>query len=102
MTGVLDGVPIAIGQECRESHIDPDMFASGNMLYASFSSNSKLAEIAVSPLDQANAFDLFCGKRCNLLLLVANQPQATDPAAIRESEMLAIGLHLPASLLVFH
>src|SRR5690348_14684034 len=53
-------------------------------------------------MDNPYPFDLLCRKRCNLLLRVSYQSQASNTTAISECEVLAIGFQLPAGLFVLH
>src|SRR5260370_33533674 len=70
------------------------------MLDAAFCLHAELDIVAISTLDNANAFDLLERKCFDLLFLIPNQAQTPDPAPIRESDMLAIRLKFPTSLLV--
>ena len=93
---------LAVGEERVQTHIDPDLFASGNMLDAAVCLYSKLDVVAVRPPYNPHPLDLLDGERCNLLLLVADQPHGPDATAVREGEVLAVRLQLPARLLVLH
>lgn len=62
--------------------------------------NGKLAIESISPLENANTFDLLCRERFNVTR--ANEAQAAYATAIREGDVLAIGFKFPARLLVFH
>ena len=102
MPGVVYGVAIGIRVEAFESHINPDHAARRQVCNLALGQHGELAIVAIGPLDNADALDLFKGKGGNLLLLVAHQPQASDPTAIGEGEVLAIGVQLPARRFVLH
>jgi hypothetical protein len=56
--------------------------------------------VAISTMDNPDPLDLLGRKCCNLLLGIADQPQASNATPIGEGDVLAIGFQLPARLLV--
>src|SRR6185437_4130656 len=70
------------------------------MLYAPLCLYRELAIEPIGPLDETNPLDLLAGKLLDVLVFVANEPQAPDVTSIREGDMLPIGFQLPSSLLV--
>jgi len=85
-----------------ESHINPYLFAGGDMFYLTSGLYRELDRVAIGTMDNPDAFDLLGGEGSNLLFLVAYQSQATNATAINEADMLAIRFDLPAGLLVFY
>ncbi len=102
MTRVVYGVAIRIRVEAFQSHINTDHVASSKVFNLALGLNGELAIVAIGPMDNAYALDLFDGKGCNLLFLVTHKPQPSDPAAIGEGDMLAIGVKLPSRLFVLN
>ncbi len=59
---VRQGVSSAVSQECFQTHIDPYMLATRDVLSPPFRLHGKLTVVAISPLEKANALDLLRGK----------------------------------------
>ena len=100
MTGVVYCVAIGIRVEAFQSHINTDHAASRKVFKLALGLNGELAIVAISPMDNSYALDLFDGKGCNLLFLVAHKPHPSDPTAIGEGDVLAIRVKLPSRLFV--
>src|SRR2546421_7100483 len=70
------------------------------MLYLALSLYRKLDIVAVGTMHKAYALDLLGGEGFHVLLGIAHQTQSPDATTIRERDVSAIGLKLPAGLLV--
>jgi len=102
VTGVLDGVTLRVRIVGLQAHVDPDLFPARDVLYLASGLDPELAIVAIGTVDNPHSLDLPGGERFHLLLLVAHQPQAPNPTAIREPNVLAVGFQLPARLFVLH
>ena len=102
VTGVLDGVTLGVSIVGFQAHVDPDLLPAREVLYLAAGLYPELAIVAIGTVDNPHSLDLLGGERFNLLLLVAHQPQAPNPTAIRETNVLAVGFQLPARLFVLH
>src|SRR3989454_9260416 len=88
ITRVLDGVPIGVGIECFESYIDADLFVRWLVYDASLSLYPKLDIVAISPVKNADSFDLLNGKGFDLLFGIANKSQTAYTTPISEDDVL--------------
>lgn len=94
------GVAIAIGEKVFQAHVNTSLLAGRNVFNSSLCINGKLAIVAIGPLEETNALDLFCGKFFNPLVLVSNEPEPAYATAIGEDEVFAV--QLPACLFVLY
>jgi hypothetical protein len=99
---IVDRLALRVRIVGFESHINPDLLSRGVMLYDPLCLDPELDIIAVSTMHQPHPLDLFRGEGFNVLLGIADESQTTNPTPIGEADVSAIGLHLPAGLLVFH
>ncbi len=96
--GKLDAVRVGVvGQKAQ---INADRRAVRLVDDLAGSLDSKLAIVAVRTAHDPHSLDLARGKGFDPLLLIANKPQPSDPAAIREGDMPPVRLQLPSGLLV--
>lgn len=95
-------VPVGVRVELLQAHINPDLCPCCDMLHVALSLDSELHNISICTFDEANPLDLFDGEGRNLLLFVANQTKTPDATAIRERDVLPIGIKLPACSFVLH
>src|SRR5712691_9312853 len=99
MTRVLNGVAFGVRIECLQTYIDPEALAGRHMHDLPLCLNPKLHIVAIGPMYNPHAFDLLERKGFNLLLLIANEPQAPDTTPISERDVFPI--QFPARRLVF-
>src|SRR6266516_4359730 len=64
--------------------------------------DSELQIVAISTVDNPDPLDLLKRECSNLLLGIADQPQASHTTPIGEGDVLPIRRELPARLLVLH
>src|SRR5437764_10159449 len=100
MTRISNSLPITIGQEFLQSHIDTGLFASRNMLYISGSIDGKLSIVAIGSLDDTHSLDLFRREFRYSLFLIADEPKSANPTAISEGDVFPVRLNFPARLLI--
>src|SRR5260370_22754192 len=99
---IVDCVALRVGIERFESDINPHLLACRLMHDGTRCLYPKLHTVAIRTMHDAYPFDLRERKGCNLLLGIANHPQASNPTPIGQGDVLAIGLKLPTRLLVLH
>src|SRR5438128_8266247 len=102
MTRVLFRVAFRVRVVGFESHINSYLFVSRDMLYLAFGFHGKLHIVAISTLHNAYALDLFGGKSGNTLLGIADETKPPNATPVSESDVPAVWLQLPTSLLVFN
>lgn len=100
MTRIVDRLPIGIGQELLESQINTDLLAGWDVLDLALGLYEKLNEVAIGPAQETYPLDVLDGEGFDVS--GANQTQASNSAAIGETDMSAIWLKLPSRLLVLH
>ena len=90
MTLVLNGLPIGIGVEELQTHVDTNHAASVLMLDLTLCLKRELTIVAIGAAHDANALDLFDGKGFDVLPWIANQAKAPNAAAIDEGDVVSI------------
>lgn len=100
VTLVLYRIPVGIGVEELQAHVDTDHAARLDMFTLALGLNTKLAIIAIGTAQDANPFDLLDWEGFDLLVRVPNQAEATNATAIGEDDMVPIGRELPACLFI--
>lgn len=93
-------IALAVGQEHGEAHVNANLAAGVHMLDLALYLDDKLNVVAVGPTDETYPLDLLEGEGGDLLTRIAHKAEATDATTIREGDMPAIRLQLPARLLV--
>jgi hypothetical protein len=99
---IVYGVPIGVGEEGLETHINSDLFPCRDMFYLAISFDSKLDVVTISTSHEAHPFDLCGGEGYNLLIRIANKTQTANPTAIGEGDVFSVSIQLPSSDFVFH
>src|SRR6266446_8839768 len=87
---------LRVGIECLESHVNANLFASGLMDDLPSRLHTELDEIAIGTPHDADPFDLLLWESFDLLFLIADEPQTSNAAAVREGDVASIGTQLPA------
>src|SRR6266851_3885564 len=100
MARVGYGVSFGVGQETLKTNINTNLFPGWNMLNLALGLDTEVAVVSICTADSAHPLDTLSGKGLDMLLLVANQTEATNAAAIGEGDMFAIIIQLPTSLLI--
>src|SRR5579883_1619828 len=99
IAGIGYRVALTIGIEGVQPHINPRLFAGGNMLNLAGGSDTELAVVAIRATNEPHPLDLLHGK--GLDSAGANQAQAPDAQAIGEGDVLSVRFEFPARHLVF-
>ena len=102
VTWVRNCVPIAVGVEDLQPHIDTDHAASLDMLTLLLGLHTELEIIAICAAQDANSFDLLHWEGFDVLRRVSNQAQASDPAQVCEDDVASIRVYLPSGGFVLH
>src|SRR6266566_2442247 len=100
MTRIVYRISIRVGVVGFQSYINTDLLSSGVMLYDTICLDTELYIIAISTMHYPYSFDLLSRKVCNLLLRIANQPQASNATPIGEGDVLPIRRELPSRCFV--
>src|SRR6266566_2635114 len=72
------------------------------MLYLPLCLHGELSVIAIGTMHNAYALDLLGGKGCNVLFLVAHEPQSFNTTSISQSDMFPVRFQLPTCLLILN
>ena len=89
---VLYRVPIGIGVEDLQAHIDANHTARLDMFALAGGTDAELRIIAIGAAYNANSFNLLDWEGFDVLIRIAYQAEASDPRAIGEDDMASIGL----------
>jgi hypothetical protein len=102
MTWVRDKVPVGIGVEDLQTHVDAHHAARLDMFTLSFGLDAELSVVAISAAQEANSLDLLDWEGFDVLSAIADQAQSANAAAIGEGDVASIGVELPCRLFVLH
>src|SRR5215472_8404553 len=81
--GIVYCVPLRVGIERFESHVNPNLFASGSMDHVPRGLHAELHKVAV-------------GSPHDALFRVSHQPQPADATAVGEGDVTTIAILVPA------
>ena len=99
---VFNGIPIGVGVEELQAHVDANDAARLDMFALALCLDTELDIVSISTTEDANSFDLLDGEGFDLLARGTNQAEATNATAIDKGDMTPIGVNLPSCLLIFH
>ena len=97
---VIQGMAVRIGIVGTQPQVNTDRPPRRLMLDGALSLDRELAVVAIRSAHEAHPLDLVDGEGFDPLLLVPDQPERADAAAVREGDVLAVRRELPARLLV--
>ena len=92
VTLVLYRIPVGIGVEELQAHVDTDHAARLDMFTLALRLHAKLAIIPIGAAHDTNSFDLLHREGFDMLTRVTNETETPDATAIDEGDMASIGL----------
>src|SRR6266853_4178146 len=99
---VLYRVALGVGIVGFQPYINAYLLSRRLMHDGTLCLDSELHIVAIGSMDNAYPFDLFKRKGCNLLLRIADQPQASNTTPIGEGDVLPIRREPPSRCFVLH
>jgi len=97
---VLNRLPVRVSIKNFQPHVYTDHAPRSIMFYLAGSIDAELDVVAISTMHHPHPFDLLDRKGFTMLLGIADKPELTNAAAIREGDVFPIRLSLPPCLLV--
>src|SRR6266446_2145820 len=97
---VLYRMPLRVGVERFQPHVDPHLFPCGLMHDLTLRLHTELDEVAVRTAHETYSFDILEGKRLDVLLLIPDESQTSDATPVCEGDVLAIRGYFPARVFV--